>query len=62
MKNCKEISKLVAVKYNHYEPKMSVSIKKIDNPMIAIPEILKDTSSRVEIFILDHKYKEAKKK
>ena len=41
---------------------MSMVINKTDKPMINMPEVLEDTSRRVQIFIWENKYKEAKRK
>ena len=39
-----------------------MAIKNMENPMINVTKIPEDTAIRVDIFIWDNKYKEAKRK
>ena len=46
VKNHEEISKLIAVKYNHRGPEIITAIKKMENPKITMLEIREDVASR----------------
>ena len=53
VKNCEELTKCIAVNYKHGGTKMAMATKKMEKPKIIVPEVPKDTASRVEIFICD---------
>ena len=62
VKNCEAISKFFTVNYKYGGPKIIMAIKNMENPMINVTKIPEDTAIRVDIFIWDNKYKEAKRK
>ena len=47
--NSKEISMHIKVNYINGGPEISMAIKKMEIPMINVPEVPEDTSSRIEI-------------
>ena len=51
VKNYEALSKFIAVKYRHSNPKMTMITNNVDKPMIVMTKIPEDTASRVEIFI-----------
>ena len=59
MKNWEVISKFIVVNYNHIETKITMAVKNTVNPIITVPKIPEDTTSRVDIFIWENKYKQS---
>ena len=62
LKNCKAISKFIAVKYKHIIPEIYMAIKNREKPMMNLTAISEDTSIRVEILIGESKYKESNRR
>ena len=57
MKNVEAISKFVAVNYKHDGTEMVMTIKKMENPIINMPEISEDTAIGAYIFVWENKDK-----
>ena len=55
VKKLEALSKSVMVNYNNRSLKISMVVKKIENPTIDVTEISEETASRVEIFVWENK-------
>ena len=60
-KNCKAISKFIAVNYKKKLSEMAMAIEKMDNHVISMPKYPEDMASSVEVFIWKIKYNETKR-